>query len=222
MKFSSHLFLRWFTWQNNKKQRSIYYSQHCQPSFAKAINLSLKTLPPFPKQYRRSASNRWESCPAAQRFPPRAAWAGWGSQEFLQLGKAQHVDWAEPGTPDIPICLPPKPSPGPGKGWVRPRPLAKPARAAPAHAAPWAELRAPARQEVRDQSKPDTGLEWEAALLHLQTPGLFYKDITQVIEQLSTSNFSTSTKGCFLTSPHCYLFWKIFNENTIYFFPKMK
>lgn len=55
MKFTSHLFLRWFTWQNNKQQRSTYYSQHCQASFGKAINVSLKALPPFAQQYRRSA-----------------------------------------------------------------------------------------------------------------------------------------------------------------------
>lgn len=93
MKFSSHLFLRWFTWQNNKKQRSIYYSQHCQPSFAKAINLSLKTLPPFPKQYRRSASNRWESCPAAQRFPPHAACSGLGEDLRNSFSSARPDMW---------------------------------------------------------------------------------------------------------------------------------
>lgn len=93
MKFNSHLFLRWFTWQNNKNQGSIYYSQHCQPSFAKAINLSLKTLPPFPKQYRRSASNRWESCPAAQHFPPHAACSGLGEDLRNSFSSARPNMW---------------------------------------------------------------------------------------------------------------------------------
>lgn len=38
--------------------------------------------------------------------------------------------------------------------------------------------------------------------------------------KLNPSNFPTSIKGRFLTSPHCYLFWKASNGNKIYFFPK--
>lgn len=69
---------------------------------------------------------------------------------------------------------------------------------------------------AREQSRE--GLEKEGGdLLPLKTP------FTRILPKSCKAKhfqFSTSIKGSFLTSPHCYLFWKVSNENKIYFFPQ--
>lgn len=169
MKFSSHLFLRWFTWQNNKQQISIYYSQHCQPSFAKAIIWVCKHSLPFPSST--------ESCPAVQHLPPHAACSGLGEDPRNSFSSARPNMWTGQSQERL-TC----PSVSfHSLSWAGQSCAALPWHTKhEQHPGLKLQLWQGRKSEIRG-SQTWLWNEQLEVLLHLKTPGLLCKGITQVM-----------------------------------------